>query len=104
MGFTRGFIEFERIEQPHVSVEERVKSFCEIYGTLTDEQAKIQAGRCMDCGIPFCLITLCCKIFAQQHSQILIVFTKKNLQTVFHNLFFLYVNTLFFNILILNNR
>ena len=45
MGFTRGFIEFERIEQPHVSVEERVKSFCEIYGTLTDEQAKIQAGR-----------------------------------------------------------
>ena len=30
MGFTRGFIEFERIEQPHVSVEERVKSFCEI--------------------------------------------------------------------------
>ena len=55
MGFTRGFIEFERIEQPHVSVEERVKSFCEIYGTLTDEQAKIQAGRCMDCGIPFCM-------------------------------------------------
>ena len=55
MGFTRGFIEFERIEQPHVSVEERVKSFCEIYGTLTDEQAKVQAGRCMDCGIPFCM-------------------------------------------------
>ena len=48
MGFTRGFIEFERIEQPHVSVEERVKSFCEIYGTLTDEQAKIQAGRLLD--------------------------------------------------------
>ena len=55
MGFLRGFIEFERIEQPHVPVEERVKSFCEIYGTLTDEQAKIQAGRCMDCGIPFCM-------------------------------------------------
>lgn len=42
MGFLRGFIEFERIEQPHVPVEERVKSFCEIYGTLTDEQAKFR--------------------------------------------------------------
>lgn len=55
MGFLRGFIEFERIEQSHVPVEERVKSFCEIYGTLSDEEAKIQAGRCMDCGIPFCM-------------------------------------------------
>ena len=42
MGFLRGFIEFERIEQSHVPVEERVKSFCEIYGTLSDEEAKIQ--------------------------------------------------------------
>ena len=33
MGFLRGFIEFERIEQPHVPVEERVKSFCEIAWT-----------------------------------------------------------------------
>lgn len=55
MGLLRGFIEFERVEQSHVSVEERVKSFCEIYGTLSDDQAKIQAGRCMDCGIPFCM-------------------------------------------------
>ena len=45
MGFTRGFIEFERIEQPHVSVEERVKSFCEMYGTLTEKQAKMKGGR-----------------------------------------------------------
>lgn len=40
MGLLRGFIEFERVEQSHVSVEERVKSFCEIYGTLSDDQAK----------------------------------------------------------------
>lgn len=55
MGFVRGFIEFARVDMPHVPVEERVKSFCEIYGTLPDDKAKIQAGRCMDCGIPFCM-------------------------------------------------
>ncbi len=55
MGFDRGFIQFERIEPEHVEISERVKSFCEIYGTLPDDKAKIQAGRCMDCGIPFCM-------------------------------------------------
>lgn len=55
MGLLRGFIEFERVEQSHVDVETRIKSFCEIYGTLSDAQVKTQAGRCMDCGIPFCM-------------------------------------------------
>ncbi len=55
MGFVRGFIEFARIEPDHVEISERVKSFCEIYGTLSDDKSKIQAGRCMDCGIPFCM-------------------------------------------------
>ncbi len=55
MGFVRGFIEFARIEPDHVEIKERIKSFCEIYGTLSDDKAKIQAGRCMDCGIPFCM-------------------------------------------------
>ncbi len=55
MGYLKGFIEFERIDPEHRPVAERVKDFGEIIGCYTDEQEKIQSGRCMDCGIPFCM-------------------------------------------------
>jgi glutamate synthase (NADPH/NADH) small chain len=35
-------------------VAKRLKNYCEFVLHLTDEQAKIQGARCMDCGIPFC--------------------------------------------------
>ncbi|MBO8415152.1 MAG: glutamate synthase subunit beta [Proteobacteria bacterium] len=54
MGFDRGFIDFKRIEPKHQPVEERIKHFNEFISTLSDADAKVQAGRCMDCGIPFC--------------------------------------------------
>ena len=55
MGFLRGFIEFQRIEPQHRPVSERIHDFNELIGTLSDEESLIQAGRCMDCGIPFCM-------------------------------------------------
>ncbi|MDD6176340.1 MAG: glutamate synthase subunit beta [Ruminobacter sp.] len=54
MGKPTGFLEYDRIEETHLSVEERIKNYNEFTPTLTDEQATIQAARCMDCGIPFC--------------------------------------------------
>lgn len=55
MGFPRGFIDFKRIEPQHEPVAERIHNFHEFIATLSDSEAKIQAGRCMDCGIPFCM-------------------------------------------------
>ncbi|MBO6258369.1 MAG: glutamate synthase subunit beta [Succinivibrio sp.] len=55
MGFENGFIDFERIEPATRPVSERTGDFREIIGTLSDDEVKIQAGRCMDCGIPFCM-------------------------------------------------
>ncbi len=54
MGKPTGFLEYDRIEEYHAPVAERVKHYNEFTPTLTDEQATIQAARCMDCGIPFC--------------------------------------------------
>ena len=55
MGFERGFLEYERIEPETTPVKERVKNFKEYFKTLTDDQVRIQAGRCMDCGTPYCM-------------------------------------------------
>jgi glutamate synthase (NADPH/NADH) small chain len=54
MGKVTGFMEFERVEEGYKPVPERVKHFREFVIGLTDEQAKVQGARCMDCGIPFC--------------------------------------------------
>ena len=54
MGKITGFMEFERVEEGYRPVPERVKNHKEFVLGLTDEQAKIQGARCMDCGIPFC--------------------------------------------------
>lgn len=55
MGFERGFLDYERIEPAHRPVAERVHDFNEYIATLSTEEARIQAGRCMDCGTPFCM-------------------------------------------------
>ena len=54
MGKITGFMEFERIEEGYKPVTERLKNYGEFVIGLTDEQAKTQAARCMDCGTPFC--------------------------------------------------
>ncbi len=54
MGKVTGFMEYERIEEGYEAVEKRVKNYKEFVIGLSDEQAKIQGARCMDCGTPFC--------------------------------------------------
>ncbi len=54
MGKVTGFMEFERLAEANLPVKDRVKNYKEFVLHLTDEQAKQQGARCMDCGIPFC--------------------------------------------------
>lgn len=54
MGKVTGFMEFERLSEGNLPVQERVKNYKEFVLHLTDDQAKQQGARCMDCGIPFC--------------------------------------------------
>jgi glutamate synthase (NADPH) small chain len=54
MGKVTGFLEFERLEEGYEPVAKRVKNYKEFVITLNNEQAKVQAARCMDCGTPFC--------------------------------------------------
>ncbi|KQT09474.1 glutamate synthase subunit beta [Ramlibacter sp. Leaf400] len=54
MGKITGFMEFERVEEGYKPVPERVKHYKEFVIGLSDEQAKVQGARCMDCGTPFC--------------------------------------------------
>lgn len=54
MGKPTGFKEYKRILPEHEAVETRVKHFKEFESRFHREDAKIQAARCMDCGIPFC--------------------------------------------------
>jgi glutamate synthase (NADPH/NADH) small chain len=55
MGKVTGFLEYERLEEAHEAPEARKKHYREFYARLSDEDAKIQGARCMDCGIPFCM-------------------------------------------------
>ena len=54
MGKPTGFLEFERLEEGYLPVPDRVKNYKEFVLHLSDEAAKVQGARCMDCGIPFC--------------------------------------------------
>lgn len=54
MGKATGFKEFERNNGSYLDAKERVNHYDDIYVPLSEEELKIQASRCMDCGIPFC--------------------------------------------------
>ena len=55
MGKVTGFMEYERLEEPHEAPEARKKHYREFYLRLPDQDAALQGARCMDCGIPFCM-------------------------------------------------
>ena len=55
MGKITGFLEYERLEEPHEPIETRKKHYREFYLRLDDAAAGVQGARCMDCGIPFCM-------------------------------------------------
>jgi glutamate synthase (NADPH/NADH) small chain len=57
MGKPTGFIEWQRILPKKRPVAERLRDWREVesvHGPLEDDLIRNQAGRCMDCGIPFC--------------------------------------------------
>ncbi|MDR1367378.1 MAG: glutamate synthase subunit beta [Candidatus Accumulibacter sp.] len=54
MGKPTGFMEYERLPEAYEASGQRVKHYREFTATLADEQASLQAARCMDCGTPFC--------------------------------------------------
>lgn len=54
MGKITGFMEFARVKPAYEAPESRLRHWKEFVSPLTDEQARIQGARCMDCGVPFC--------------------------------------------------
>ncbi len=54
MGKVTGFLEFQRVKETYEAPLKRLKNWNEFVHTLSDDDAKKQGARCMDCGIPFC--------------------------------------------------
>ncbi len=54
MGKSTGFLEYTRTENTAVEPLERIKSYDEFHRVLPEEERRVQAARCMDCGVPFC--------------------------------------------------
>jgi len=55
MGKVTGFLEYQRLQEASEDKELRKKHYREFVLHLSDEEAKIQGARCMDCGTPFCI-------------------------------------------------
>lgn len=54
MGKTTGFMEYPRELPAHRPIPERIRDWREVYAPFGTSKLRQQAGRCMDCGIPFC--------------------------------------------------
>jgi glutamate synthases, NADH/NADPH, small subunit len=54
MGNPKAFMSIDRKEAGYRPADERVCDFSEVEQTLNIEDRKLQASRCMDCGVPFC--------------------------------------------------
>jgi len=54
MGDIKGFMKHERELPEYRLVKERLKDWQEVYQPFEQDKLRLQASRCMDCGIPFC--------------------------------------------------
>ena len=54
MGETTGFLQWDRELPKYRPVPVRLKDWKEVYEEFPEDALRKQAGRCMDCGIPFC--------------------------------------------------
>jgi glutamate synthase (NADPH) small chain len=54
MAHPKGFLLYERKEAGNRPIQERIYDFGEVEQTLNAEDRKLQAARCMDCGVPYC--------------------------------------------------
>jgi glutamate synthase (NADPH/NADH) small chain len=49
-----GFLRYDRTEAPKRPVSERLQDWDPVYGRPAAEDVRVQASRCMDCGVAFC--------------------------------------------------
>ncbi len=54
MADPKGFIKVARKTSGYRPLHERIADYGEVEQTLNEEDRRLQASRCMDCGIPFC--------------------------------------------------
>ena len=54
MGKLKAFMEVPRLEAGYRPIHDRIQDFGEVEQTLNTHDRKMQASRCMDCGVPFC--------------------------------------------------
>ena len=54
MGNPKAFLTVPRQEAGYRPVHDRIMDFSEVEQTLNTSERKLQASRCMDCGVPFC--------------------------------------------------
>ena len=54
MGNPKAFLEIHRQEAGYRPLHDRIHDFGEVEQTLNTRERKLQASRCMDCGVPFC--------------------------------------------------
>ncbi len=54
MGNPKAFLTVPRQEAGYRPIHDRIADFGEVEQTLNSSERKLQASRCMDCGVPFC--------------------------------------------------
>ena len=54
MGEATGFMKWSRARPTRRPVPVRLRDWHEVYEPFPEDKLRHQAGRCMDCGIPFC--------------------------------------------------
>jgi len=54
VGETTGFLQWERKLPQRRPVPVRLRDWKEVYEDCPPDEVRTQAGRCMDCGMPFC--------------------------------------------------
>lgn len=54
MGNPKAFLTIPRQEAGYRPIHDRITDFSEVEQTLNTGERKLQASRCMDCGVPFC--------------------------------------------------
>ncbi|MDD6552880.1 MAG: glutamate synthase subunit beta [Prevotellaceae bacterium] len=54
MGNPKAFLTIQRKEAGYRPINDRIHDFGEVEQTLNSNDRRLQASRCMDCGVPFC--------------------------------------------------
>lgn len=55
MGNPKAFLTIPRQEAGYRPIHDRINDFGEVEQTLNTSERKLQASRCMDCGVPFAI-------------------------------------------------